>query len=119
LLPCRLISQYFFQFNRFVNSRIVWQFDADNQMKSCVAANANPLSRSVVVELKLVRCAQQINWFAPRSSVSCLWTSFAHFNRSGWRMILSAVSGIKMVKRMSATLDETRKLAPAAAGRWF
>ena len=24
-----------------------------------------------------------------------------------------------MVKRMSATLDETRKLAPAAAGRWF
>ena len=28
-------------------------------------------------------------------------------------------SGMKMVKRMSATLDETRKLAPAAAGRWF
>ena len=26
---------------------------------------------------------------------------------------------MKMVKRMSATLDETRKLAPAAAGRWF
>jgi hypothetical protein len=25
---------------------------------------------------------------------------------------------MKMVKRMSATLDETRKLAPAAAGRW-
>jgi hypothetical protein len=24
-----------------------------------------------------------------------------------------------MVKRMSATLEETRKLAPAAAGRWF
>ena len=54
-----------------------------------------------------------------RLTVSCFWTSFAHSSRSGWRMILSAVSGIKMVKRMSATLDETRKLAPAAAGRWF
>jgi hypothetical protein len=44
---------------------------------------------------------------------------FVHSNRSGWRMISGAGSGMKMVKRMSATLDETRKLAPAAAGRWF
>jgi hypothetical protein len=32
---------------------------------------------------------------------------------------LTRGSGRKMVKRMSATLYETRKLAPATAGRWF
>jgi hypothetical protein len=34
---------------------------------------------------------------------------FAHSNRLCWRMISGAVSG----------MNETRKLAPAAAGRWF
>ena len=35
--------------------------------------------------------------------------SFAHSNRLRWRMISGAGSG----------MNETRKLAPAAAGRWF
>jgi hypothetical protein len=34
---------------------------------------------------------------------------FVQSNRSGWRMISGAGSG----------MVETRKLAPAAAGRWF
>ena len=36
-----------------------------------------------------------------------------------WRMVLGAGSGMKTVKRMSATLDKTRKLAPAAPGDCF
>ena len=36
-----------------------------------------------------------------------------------WRMVLGAGSGMKTVKRMSATLDKTRKLAPAAPGDGF
>ena len=30
-----------------------------------------------------------------RITVSCIWTSFPHSNRSGWRMVLGAVSGIE------------------------
>jgi hypothetical protein len=44
-----------------------------------------------------------------RWTPSEVWMSFAHSNRLCWRMISGAVSGI----------NETRKLAPAAAGRWF
>ena len=54
------------------------------------------------------RAVHPIEWFACNPIVI------------GWRTFLCARwSGMKMVKRMSATLVETRKLAPAAAGRWF
>lgn len=38
-----------------------------------------------------------------RITVSCHWTSFAHSNRSGWRMVLGAVSGIETSSLRSST----------------
>jgi hypothetical protein len=48
-----------------------------------------------------------------RLTVSCLWTSCAHSNRSGWRMILSAVSGIETSSLRSSSGKDSSPASPS------
>ena len=48
-----------------------------------------------------------------RLTVSCHWTSFPHSNRSGWRMILGAVSGIETSSLRSSTGKDSSPASPS------